>query len=710
MRLLSKQKLVELYGDSLYRNSLYLLLATVVLSGFGFFFWLISAHLIPTSEIGLATTLVSVMNMISVLSLLGFDTSLIRFLAKSENRNERINTSMTIVALGAGVLAILFIVLVRFVAPQLIFVRATPLTALVFVLFCMSASLNVLTDTIFLAYRQTKFSLVIDAIFSVVKIVLPFFFFPFGAFGIFSASALSQTIGFVLSIAALMWKFDLHPRFSLRLDVVRTLWSYSIGNYASGVLNILPTTLLPIIITDTLGPTSAAYFYIVMMIGGLLYVIPASVTRALFAEGAYDEASFADNALKSTRAIAFLLLPAIVVLCLVGKYVLGIFGADYADNGIDLLYLVALAGLAVSGFSIFSSFFRINRDVSAMIITNILLAGVVFVLTFALLPLRLTGIGIAWLLGNAAACALSFAIYYRTMRSGSTKSIYARIVEKLQDYTIDLTAFITFKRAYRRAKPKDGIRSAVLFYPDKPHLFHMTYRICHLRGYRMTNDPTQKTIASFYWEDVTTRDHTKLPEMSPRHLVNVACTDVSKVHVEKVFKEVFGYGMEIDPRVHHGVCVKKSNENAVHDGKIVTCPCDPEEGYVYQKLINNIHGDDSVYDIRVPIFGHRMPLVMLRYRSRHDRFDNTKIVDPAAIDGVLSDAEQKNILRFCEKLGLEYGELDILRDRDDGLIYIVDANSNCSGPLPGIHMSNATYEKLLRTYCDEFDAAFVSRA
>ena len=43
-------------------------------------------------------------------------------------------------------------------------------------------------------------------------------------------------------------------------------------------------------------------------------------------------------------------------------------------------------------------------------------------------------------------------------------------------------------------------------------------------------------------------------------------------------------------------------------------------------------------------------------------------------DDVLSPAEQGQLLQFANDLGMDYGELDVLRDEGSGLIYVVDAN------------------------------------
>ncbi len=45
----------------------------------------------------------------------------------------------------------------------------------------------------------------------------------------------------------------------------------------------------------------------------------------------------------------------------------------------------------------------------------------------------------------------------------------------------------------------------------------------------------------------------------------------------------------------------------------------------------------------------------------------------------MSGQEISNLLQFCQLMGMDYGELDVLRDRQDGRIYVVDANST---PLP----------------------------
>lgn len=42
--------------------------------------------------------------------------------------------------------------------------------------------------------------------------------------------------------------------------------------------------------------------------------------------------------------------------------------------------------------------------------------------------------------------------------------------------------------------------------------------------------------------------------------------------------------------------------------------------------------------------------------------------------------EAELLLRLCRALGLDYGELDVLRDVEDGKLYVVDVNNTPWAP------------------------------
>jgi hypothetical protein len=195
--------------------------------------------------------------------------------------------------------------------------------------------------------------------------------------------------------------------------------------------------------------------------------------------------------------------------------------------------------------------------------------------------------------------------------------------------------------------------------------------------------------------------------VTPAPIINATCLDISKANVSRHFSAVFGYSCDVDPFNYYGPCVEKSDENARHDGHIVTAPVlRRRAGAVYQRVINNVVQAELVEDIRVPVINGIVPLVYLKYRPITIRFDSSRntIVRLCLAEEVLSREEVRNIGKFATSIGLDYGELDVLRDRDDGRIYIVDANNTPTGPsfrLPSAELRRAV-NILALAFRDEF--------
>lgn len=686
------------FHESLLRNSVSLMASTGVLALSGFLFWIINARLFSTEEVGFATTLISAMNLISTLALVGFNASLVRFLPQNRRPNEMINTALAIVTFTALALAAGFVVFIPLLSPKLALVQSSVLAIALFVLFCTLSTLNTLTDSVFLAHRRAHFILIINAIFSASRLVFPFLLVSLGAIGIFAAAGIAQAIGLFVSIAVLMLYFGYLPT---RMDMtgIKTLTHYSIGTYAASSLNLLPATVLPLIITARLGPAESAYYYICLMIANLLYVIPFATTRALFAEGSNTGHAFTTQIVRAAKLILTLMTPAILIVALTGHFFLGFFGAEYAAAGSSLLTLFAIAGFAVSAMSLINAYFLITKDTSAMIAISGVYALSTIGLSYALLDFGLTGVGVAWIIGNALAASAGLVLYRYPLR---LRERYAAISYEIW------TRSTCFQR-YRHARKAGRPLKTVLFYPDLPEYYYILYTICHELGYRMSNDPTKPYDLAVFFKDVTVRDEDPLEREIKKNarLINGEARDISKETVEAVFSEVFGYGMKIDPRTHAGECVQKSNDNATHDGRVVLCPREPEQGYIYQKLINNRTGD-RVADIRVKVVGDSIPFIMYRTRSAADRFDNTETATMVPIESCLSLEEQEKILLFSRKLGLDFGALDCLRDNDDGRLYIVDANLTTGSPMPGVHFSYAEYEEYIQKFSIAFEKAFMN--
>jgi hypothetical protein len=195
-------------------------------------------------------------------------------------------------------------------------------------------------------------------------------------------------------------------------------------------------------------------------------------------------------------------------------------------------------------------------------------------------------------------------------------------------------------------------------------------RLIDYLGYSI-NNPKARYQCDLYWDDSTQAD----PKLITRTGINSACHDISKTKVDRLFEEVFGYQITVDPLTFQGRCVQKSDENGIHDGQLIECPIKRvQTGCVYQKYIDTSVGSGLVDQMRVPIFFDKIPFVCIKYKFESDPFTVSHKGDWKEISECLNREELEKIIEFCRCIGLDYGDLDVLRDRFEQRIYIVDAN------------------------------------
>ncbi|MEM6413803.1 MAG: hypothetical protein AAF720_04020 [Pseudomonadota bacterium] len=268
---------------------------------------------------------------------------------------------------------------------------------------------------------------------------------------------------------------------------------------------------------------------------------------------------------------------------------------------------------------------------------------------------------------------------------------------------VGLVQGVRASRVLRGREP----RARISFFPKKPRSYYAIWPVCQLADVKIVDDHEAADL-HFYFEDT---EFLTAPRRSPTHkpTFNIGCHDIRKSVVTRIFEETFGYGLKIDPRKYMGLAVEKSEGNGKHDGVIVQCPIDtPRSDRVYQKLIDNTFDGSEFIDIRTPIVGGRIPFVYLKCRQRDLRFSNENhrvaFVDP---DTMLSKDEQTKIKAFAKGLRLEFGGLDVLRDRHDGQIYIVDANKTDMGP-PAV-LNSKLKLKAMQGLADAFAALIDER-
>jgi len=225
------------------------------------------------------------------------------------------------------------------------------------------------------------------------------------------------------------------------------------------------------------------------------------------------------------------------------------------------------------------------------------------------------------------------------------------------------------------------LAKSISFYPQPSGPWYNAWLAARMAGLDIVADPA-KADHVFIFHDATYSDIEALDRQDLKgKVLNGRITDISKSHVGKIFKDVFGYSVDIDPLKHIGPAVQKSDINATHDGEIVTCPLSPSDiraECVYQKLIDSTHRSQMSEDLRLAIVDGDIPVIFHKYKIVSKRFgtDYAQVDVKDAVD-VFSLKERSLILSFCEKIGLDFGAIDVMRDKHDGCIYIVDVNKTC---------------------------------
>ncbi len=219
----------------------------------------------------------------------------------------------------------------------------------------------------------------------------------------------------------------------------------------------------------------------------------------------------------------------------------------------------------------------------------------------------------------------------------------------------------------------------VAFTPAPPRPWYLLWAVARLAGLRFVSP--ERADAIVYFEDTTQGGPNALSANAGARRLNFAARDVSKSHVGAVFEKTFGYPLAVDPSVWRGPAVEKSELNGKHDGRVVNCPCDARPDLVYQRLIDNAISEDLVEDLRCPTVGGDIPVVFRKRRPKSNRFANVNSsVAMATPEDVFTADERSKLAAFSRAMGLDWGGLDVLRNRDDGRLYVVDVNKTDMGP------------------------------
>ena len=430
-RLLAHSLTNRVRNDSLLRNSVYIMGTNIANAVLGFIFWIVAARTYSPFDVGLASALISAIMLASVFSNMGTGSTMVQLLPGrkagkdwSSTLNAGVATAI-FTGLPAGITLVValplfsqqFSIVVHEIGYGVALIIGVPLM-----------TLSMMLDQTFVAERASKYMLLRNLVVAVLKIllmVLPVLLLvQIGALGIFSAgvvaSAISLLVGWLFLVPYLGRAYSLTTRGIVKQ--IRSMLSSLAGNHFINLGGLTPMYLLPLFVAMRLSPTDNAYYYMADKLDNFFFMVSSVVAIALFAEGSHAASTLTRKVRSSTVVVSIVLVPTMLICFFGGRYLLLLFGANYAEHSLLLLRIFTVAAVPDAITNIYVSVLRVQRRLRFAALLSLGMAILTLTLGWILLPvLGIAGVGWAVLIaqGSGSLVAAADAIRFRSRRRSS---------------------------------------------------------------------------------------------------------------------------------------------------------------------------------------------------------------------------------------------------------------------------------------------------
>jgi len=407
-------RLRHVVADSVVRNSTAIMATTVLNSGLGYLFWIITAHIITPPAVGLVSALSSAMMLAATVASAGFGSALI---ARLPGRTDPADWSASIsaatlvtcvssflVAVGTGV-AITFLIKRTGSGASLALREA------LLVLGAIGWGVTLLLDLIYVAERVSQEMLKRNIVFSALRLLLlgiSVAVLPRSATSVFGCWVLAAWISVLWSFAVTLPR--LKPQFRLATRKIRqetrAMTRILVGHHLITIAAQLPMIVLPILVTARAGATAGGLFYIGWMTGGVFFMVSPAFAASVFAEASHSPARLVPAIRRAAIFIPLLLLPTSVIVLVAGRSVLSLFGARY-ESALPLLVPLVISAVPDAITNLRVSVLRVRNRLTSAFLLNAGMA--VFTLVCSWLFVRSNGIaavGWSWLAAQTLGCVM----------------------------------------------------------------------------------------------------------------------------------------------------------------------------------------------------------------------------------------------------------------------------------------------------------------
>lgn len=390
-------------------NGYALVFSSGITSVLGVVYWILAARLYSEEIVGLNSAALAAMFFLTNLSQLNLVHALNRFVPSAGRGTARlIATAYLVSAAVALVAGAIFLLGVEVWSPSLHALRSSPASAVWFLFAAASWCIFTMQDGVLVGLRQAKWVPLSSTLYALIKLAMIVLFATrLPESGVF-LSWTAPVLLLVVPMSALIFLrlVPKHVAASAPSEAgvrPRTIVRFVAGDYLSSMVWVATVNLLPILVVERAGASAGAYFYLAWTIAYTLYFVSINMCMSLVTEGARDEAKLNVYSYQTLKQTLRLVVPIVAVVVVGAPYILQLYGSSYAAEGSTLLRLLCLSAIPYVFIAVRISMARVQRKILTIFLVYAALCSLVLALSLVWLePYGLTGVGLAWLIGQSA--------------------------------------------------------------------------------------------------------------------------------------------------------------------------------------------------------------------------------------------------------------------------------------------------------------------
>jgi hypothetical protein len=334
-------------------------------------------------------------------------------------------TAALVAGLASGALGVCFALAAPWLSPELAPLGASAASVGLFALGVSLAAIALVVDQGFLGLLRGEIQLARNTVFAVTKLAvlgLAGLWWANGpaltVYGTWVAGSLFSLLGLAGIVAVKGGPWGAYrPRWASLRGLGRT----ALAHHALNLAIQTPQLVLPIVVTVLLSAATNAYFYVAWMIASLVFMAPIALTTALYAAGARGPAELAPKLRFSLGLSAAGGAFATGVLAVSAGFVLGLFGAAYAEQAETSLRILVLGVFPIVVREHYVAICRVRQAIGRA--AGVIAAGGCLAITLAVLGglvAGLPGLAAGYVVAETILAACVAPIVYRAM--GATQA------------------------------------------------------------------------------------------------------------------------------------------------------------------------------------------------------------------------------------------------------------------------------------------------